>query len=237
MSVRSATGERPSECARGRAGERGSQLVEMVVTVALLGLVLGVVYAGITSLTNAAEGTSIRLENLDEARLIMGATTKDIRTATSPGSTQSAFLTADPMELKFYANVNNPDAAASQVRLYVNSSTELVEEVTPAMDPTGTSPCLEQPCRYDVGTTDRFVGRYVVNSVADDLPLFRYYDDAGVDLDPDLDGVDTDDLLRIRRVTVSLAVSKTPAYNVGTTTLENSVGLPNLAFQQATGGG
>ena len=219
-------------------GERGSQLVELVLTVALLGLVLGTVYAGISSLTNAAEGTSIRLQNLEEARLIMASTTKDIRTATSPGAADAAFVTATPMELEFYANINNPDAAASIVHLRVNAATKLVEEVTPATDETGSSPCTQQPCSYlESAMTTRFVGRYVVNSVSSGRPLFTYYDVAGVEVPTDpVTGVATDDLLRIRAVTVSLAVSKTPAYNVATTTLENRVGLPNIAFQQATGG-
>ena len=88
-------------------------LIEMICTILLLGIVMGTVYSGISTLGGAAEGTNVRLQNLDEARLIMAATTKDIRTATAPSASGSAFRIARPDELEIYANVNNPGAAAS----------------------------------------------------------------------------------------------------------------------------
>lgn len=220
-------------------GERGSQLIELLLTIALLGIVLGVVYSGMSSLTNAASGTSIRLQNLDEARHIMARTTKDIRTATSPGSAAPVFVAATPMELEFYANINNPNAAASRVHLFVNADTVLVEEITPATKPgsSGDTPCTEQPCSYDWKTTPRLVGRYVVNDVTTGNPLFRYYGENGAEVPTDPStGVAASDLVKIRTVGVNLAVSKTKAYDVGTTTMVNRVGLPNVAFQQATSG-
>jgi hypothetical protein len=222
----------------GERAERGSMLVEMVVTILLLGIVMATVYTGISTLTGAAEGTNVRLQNLDESRLIMAATTKDIRTATTPTASAAAFLTAKPDEIRFYANVNNSGAAASIVRLYVNANTELVEEYTPATKADG-SACTQQPCVYDpADTAVRFVGRYVVND--DDTPaaerLFTYLDVNGTVLspvDPDV-GLDADQALQVRSVRVQLAVSKTQAFNATVTWMQNTVGLPNVAFQQAT---
>jgi hypothetical protein len=213
-------------------------LVEMMVTILLLGIMLTTVYTGIDVLTGAAEGTNTRLQNLDEARLIMAATTKDIRTATAPSAGSSAFVVARPNELEFYANLNNPDAAASKVKLWVNAETELVEEYTPATNTDG-SVCTQQPCTYDAADTKvRFVGRYVVNN--DNSPiaerLFTYLDVNGDELtiaDPQV-GLDADQMLQVRAVRVQLAVSKTQSFDAGVTWMQNTVGLPNVAFQQAT---
>jgi hypothetical protein len=214
-------------------------LVEMMCTVLLLGIVLATVYTGIDSLTGAAEGTNTRLQNLDEARLIMAATTKDIRTATAPSAGASAFLVAQPDEVEFYANVNNPDAAASKVKLWVNANTELVEEYTPATNASGTAACTQQPCSYLTSKKSvRFVGRYVVND--DNAPvserLFTYLDVNGnaiVPADPQV-GLTASQMLQVRAVRVQLAVSKTQAWNAGVTWMQNTVGLPNVAYQQAT---
>ena len=64
-----------------RRSERGVSMVEMMATVALMGVVLVAVYQGIDSLTQAASGTDSRLVNLNEARTLMSATTEDLRTA------------------------------------------------------------------------------------------------------------------------------------------------------------
>ncbi len=213
--------------------ERGSMLVEMVVTLFLLGIVMSVLYTSVSSLTGATEGTSTRLQNLDEARLIMAATTKDVRTATSPDSGGSAFISAKSNELIFYANVNNPSAAASQVHLLVNGSTELVEQVTPATNAAGTAACTQQPCSYlPAKTKTRFVGRFVVNDASQ--PLFTYLAVGGTALPAGPGGLDASQMIQVRSVRVSLAVSKNHVYSVGTTWMENTVGLPNVAFQQAT---
>jgi hypothetical protein len=214
--------------------ERGTSLVEVMMTVLLLGIVLAVVYGGIGSLSNAAEGSNVRLQNLDEGRVMMATTTKDIRTATQPSSGASAFVVAKPNELQFYANLDNPNAAASLVHLYIGSSTELVEEYTSATDATGAVTCTQQPCSYlTANKKTRFVGRYVVNDATH--PLFTYFDVGGAVLSSGASGLSATQLLQVRSVQVNLLVSKTHAYSASTTAMENTVGLPNIAFQQQAG--
>ncbi len=143
----------------------------------------------IGSLTGAAEGASIRLQNLDEGRVMMATITKDIRTATQPSSGSSAFVSSRrPNELQFYANLDNPNAAASLVHLFINANTELVEEYTPATDASGTVVCSAQPCSYlTAKKKTRFVGRYVVNNASN--PLFTYLDVTGNVLSPGAGGL------------------------------------------------
>ena len=62
-----------------------------MVTVALMTVVLGFVTRGFVGLQNAAAGASLRLQNLEEARTIMNAVSKDLRTAARLSSTSSPF--------------------------------------------------------------------------------------------------------------------------------------------------
>ena len=110
--------------------------------------------------------------------------------------------------------------------------------VTPATNADGTT-CTQQPCTYDPADKKvRFVGRYVVND--DNSPaaerLFTYLDVNGDTLVPAVPsvGLDADQMLQVRAVRVQLAVSKTQSFNASVTWMQNTVGLPNVAFQQAT---
>ncbi|HEY7438430.1 MAG TPA: hypothetical protein VIC35_03445 [Acidimicrobiia bacterium] len=205
-------------------------IFEMTLTILILSIVMAVVYAGIASMTNTAAGTNVRLQNLDEARIMMATVTKDIRTATSPQSGTSAFVNAAPTDLQFYANLNNVGSAASLVHVYIDASTQLVETVTPATVAGGGS-CATWPCLYNTGMKTRFVGRYAVNTAAN--PLFTYLD---VNRNPIGNGTLTAAQLdSVRWVQVSLSVSKTQKYNTAVMSMENTVGLPNVAYQQNTG--
>ncbi len=52
-----------------------------MVTVSIMTVVLGFVTRGFVGLQNASTGASLRLQNLDEARVLMDAVSKDLRTA------------------------------------------------------------------------------------------------------------------------------------------------------------
>lgn len=207
-------------------------LFEMVVTVLLLGIVLAMVYEGIGSLSVAFEGTQRRLQNLDEARVLMASSSKDLRTATSIQAGTSPFTAALPADVTFFANIDNPAAAASKIHLYVDPGTELVEDLYPATDDTGTTPCTQQPCSYlDLKKRTRFVGRYITNN-----DVFTYLDVSGAPLTPvpPATVLSAAQLLQIRTVAIKLAVKKATTFPIGTTELHNTVGLPNVVFQQTS---
>ena len=73
------------------SSERGITLVELIVTVSLMTVVLGFVTRGFIGLQNASAGASLRLQNLEEARTLMNAVSKDLRTAARLSSTTSPF--------------------------------------------------------------------------------------------------------------------------------------------------
>ena len=94
------------------------------------------VYQGIDSAGQAIGGVEKRLGNLDEARMLMAVTTKDVRTATRLQAGTSPFVLANKREVIFYANLNNDGSSGSvvdngprRVRIYVDTNNQLIEEV------------------------------------------------------------------------------------------------------------
>lgn len=209
-------------------------MFEMVAVTLMLGMVLMVVYRAIDSVTHSIGGTERRLANLDEARVLMAVSTKDIRTATRLAAGTSPFVTADTREVIFYANLNNDGASGSvvangprRVRIYVDTNSELIEEVKKP-DATSVPPAYT----YNGAATRRFVGRYIANTTAS--PIFRYYDASGAELTAA--PLSATDRLAARSVRITLSIRRATAFPVANTTLVNTVRLPNVDYQQLLGG-
>jgi prepilin-type N-terminal cleavage/methylation domain-containing protein len=215
-------------------GERGQTLFEVIIVVALLGVVLTMVYEGIDSAARAIAGTEKRLGNLDEARLLMAVSTKDVRTATRLQAGTSPFVLANSREVIFYANLNNDGSSGSvvdngprKVRIYVDSTSELIEQVTKP-DSTSVAPAYT----YNGTATNRYVGRYVANDASH--PIFQYFDSSGVPL-TNLP-LSATDRLAVDSVEITLSIRRTSTFQLSATTLVNTVRLPNVDYQQTLGG-
>ena len=175
--------------------ESGITLVELVVVMALMSLILGFVTRGMVNMQNASVGESYRLQNLDEARILMDTVSKDLRTATRLSSTSSPFdVTAGSVpapgfgntapyagntEVWFYANLTlttgSPTPCPDVVHLYVDTaaSPPVLKEQTISAQAGGVPP----NCTYTGAYATRLVGKYVANSSS--TPVFTYYyDDA-----------------------------------------------------------
>jgi len=81
----------PSPSRRTSAAEAGFGLLELVITVALLGVVLGALLTVFESVQRSAAFVQNRSEALDSMRVVVDEMTKEIRQATSvsPSSTAS----------------------------------------------------------------------------------------------------------------------------------------------------
>jgi hypothetical protein len=218
---------------RGR-GERGQSLFEVIIVVAMLGIVLTMVYEGIDSAAKAIAGTEKRLGNLDEARVLMAVTTKDVRTATRLTAGTSPFILANKREVIYYANLNNSGSSGSvvdngprKVRIYVDSNSQLIEQVTKP-DASSVAPAYT----YNGAATNRFVGRYIANSASN--PIFRYFDPNGVELTNA--PLSATDRLAVDSVEITLSIKRTTTFTLSATTLMNTVRLPNVDYQQTLGG-
>ncbi len=220
---------------RRTRGERGQTLFEVIIVVALLGVVLTMVYEGIDSATKAIGGTEKRLANLDEARVLMAVTTKDVRTATRLQAGTAPFVLANPREVIFYANLNNNGASGSvvdngprQVRIYVDAGSELIEQVTKP-DATSVAP------RRTRTTAPRPTGTSGASSrTRPSQPIFRYFDSNGAELTAM--PLSATDRLAVDSVEITLSIKGTTTFTLATTTLVNTVRLPNVDYQQTLGG-
>jgi hypothetical protein len=206
-------------------------MVELIATIALLSVVLVVVYEGIDSLTNAAMGTDTRLVNLNEARVLMGAASKDIRTAGRLQAGAAAFTVAKDNEITFYANLlPNPTVLAPrQIHIYVDSQNRLVEEVR-APDASSVAPNYTYTDPSNLPTI-RFVGRYIANDAAH--PIFTYNDINRAPITPT--PLSAQNLLAIKSVQIQLMIRKSAYRNTGVSTLINTVRLPNIDYAAVIG--
>jgi hypothetical protein len=71
--------------------EAGVTLIELVVVCSVMTVILGFVTRTLVVMQNASTGSSLRLQNLDEARILMDLVSKDIRTAARITPTTSPF--------------------------------------------------------------------------------------------------------------------------------------------------
>ena len=205
--------------------DRGSSLVEVVVATSLLSLVMFTVFQGVTSTQSALENTSSRLRNLDEARVLMAATSKDLRTAVRLQSGTSPFAVANALTTTFFANLDTI-SAPKKVHIYVDVTSQLVEEVWNA-DAGSVAPNYTFTGLPHV----RFVGRYVANTAG--TPIFSYLDANGAALNAV--PLNAADLIAVHAVKITLIVKRSTKAVMAPTTIVNRVRLPNLDYNAVAG--
>ena len=214
--------------------ESGMSLPEVMVVIAVLGVVMIFSLTSVATFERATTGEIRRLENLDEARVLMQVVTKDVRTAVRLSSSTSPFIKADDNEVQFYANLNLTTSCPKIVRIHVDVSVRLIESV---WEPTSGTP---PTCTYSgnpmgtppTGATDtRLVGRYVANTTSE--PIFTYYyDNAGVltaftTTDTPLSAANS---FLVTSVQIRLSIRKDTLQSVDRTTIVNKVRLPNVYY-------
>jgi len=203
-------------------------LLEVIIATAILGIVVTFVMTGFSAMQSSEATDDIKLQNLDEARLLMDTVSKDIRTATYLQAGTAAFTVADVTHIQFYANLYTT-TQPNLVDIAINTSNPntpyLVETITQP-DP-GSNP----PTFTGKGSTQqRFVGKYAVNNAAN--PLFTFFDSSGAQINPPTGqtALATSQLISINSVHINLSVRKSTNRSIPATTLTNTVTLPNLYY-------
>ncbi|HEY7659642.1 MAG TPA: type II secretion system protein [Actinomycetota bacterium] len=208
-------------------GESGVTLVEVMIVTALFGLILTFTLKSVATFERTATGGIRRLENLDEARVLMQVITKDVRTAARLSATTSPFLEADDESVTFYANLNLSTFCPKRIELSVDGNDQLIESVTQPND--GDTP---PNCEYtEHSPSTRLVGQFIANGP--EQPIFTYfYDDGGtlIPFTPDETPLSAEAMLLVSAVEVQLAIRKDTSLAVDYTTLINRVRLPNVFY-------
>jgi prepilin-type N-terminal cleavage/methylation domain-containing protein len=221
--------------------DQGVTLVEMSMVMVLLGAIMAFTLQSVASFQRSATGGVHRIENLNEARILMQVITKDIRTAAKLDAATPPFpdgpsgvypvdgiTRADDFEVLFLANLNQSTQCPKLIRLYIDNVDKLIEAVT---EPSSGAP---PSCTYPATPTrTRLVGRYIANSASE--PVFTYYYDSDGDglLEPfptSQTPLTVSDALQVKAIGVRLSIRKDTSLSVADTTIENRVRLPNVYY-------
>ncbi len=189
---------------------QGFTLVETVVTVALTAIVgialLSMISYFYRSNAHLLEATSA----VESGNRGLRETLNALREASYAEDGAYPVLSAATSSITFYGSLDE-DVAAERIRLYLSDST-LYRGVT---NPSGSPLSYEgQPEAIDI------IATHIRNDVS--VPLFRYYDETGIEL------LDTIDIARIRSVQVRLEVDINPNRAPNIFILEGSATLRNL---------
>lgn len=112
---------------RLRGGEDGVTLVELVVTMVVLGLLTGALVLMASASIRVASNSEERMDQSNSAQLAMERVSRNLRTAVLQSQltttctlaicTESAFLKGTPTSVQFYADVDNPKNSVGPSRV------------------------------------------------------------------------------------------------------------------------
>jgi len=222
---------------RRGAGDKGFTLTEMVVVISILSVVLAMVATTTITAQKNLNGSSARLDQVQQGKLAIEAMTKTLRTAVRPtqlnatctGCDQAAFLQGNARTVQFYANINNPSniTGPSRVSYIVNGNGELTESIQ-APNPHAATDFNYQYCTPGPGCV--VPSRIIARGVSTTSTLFTYYDSSGTTFStlP----LSVGDLPRVDSVDVVISVQRSP--QVRGTTFTQRVTLPNADSVQQT---
>lgn len=145
---------------------KGFTLAEIVVVVAILGLIVTVIASFQVNVMNYNRSSSISLQSAQDARAIVGTMVKEIRAAKQSSNGSYAISQATQTALTFFSDID-ADGLQEQIRYYISSGI-LKKGVT---KPSGNPPT------YNLANEKTYILAYnIVNTVA--KPLFKYYDNS-----------------------------------------------------------
>lgn len=206
---------------RGRmAAEDGVTLVELMVTIMLIGLVGALVLASLLAMGRAVAVADATSFDQGFARNAVTLMSRDIRAAAAiQQSPDPAFIAAGPRGARFTANLSTGQRS-TLVEIRVDADGRLVVTSTQS-DPASVAPDLV----FDPATT---VDRYIAPDVVTTGPILEYFDETGAALDQFVDGgsLTSADRARIATVRMTLDVNRSPLQS-RPTQATTTVRLPN----------
>ncbi len=211
----------------------------------ILGLIISVVIGILIATQRSVASTSLRLDDIDQARLGIDKVTRTVRTAvepaqlqtnctscTGPASTSTAFTSATTSSVQLFSNTGSP-AGPSLVTFtasYDSTKNIAVLTETEQAPDAGSAPNFTYT-QCTLGATGCLIKQY---SVARGLqwpltdPLFVFYDNSGAEMTPPTGGsLPAQQLIAIDSVGIKLTVQTPSSYKTGPTTVYDRVALPN----------
>lgn len=195
--------------------QRGSTLLELIVTLGIFALVIGAVAAIFMTSFQSKDIAFEQLNVQSQARKTIQDFTNEFRSATQSSIGAYPIEYADGQQIIFYANIDT-DSLRERVRYFVQGS-NLQKGV---IKPTG------NPLVYD--TTNEVVTTVVQSLTNTSTPIFTYYGQ-------DYDGVTNTsplpspvDVSAIRVVKMALTIDKSPIFSPAPLLVEGMSEARNL---------
>lgn len=169
---------------RPTGDDRGTTLVELVVTMVIFAVLMSSVATLTLGIQRTDRGTVARVDRTADAWIALRTMSRSISRAVVPtalgGSSSTAVVTAGPTALTFFAHLDDPDGSRGPTRVeYAVVDGILTQTLRIPKDGTRDTYCADgdasTACAGRVSTT--VLGREVRSTAAD--PLFVYRDTAG----------------------------------------------------------
>jgi prepilin-type N-terminal cleavage/methylation domain-containing protein len=228
-----------------RRDDAGLTLSEMIVVIALLGMVLAMAQGALILTQRQVTDNTARLDQGQQAKVAMEAMSRNLRTAILPkqlsgtcvGCDIAAFIKGDVRSVQFYANIDNDFGAPvvglttrgpSRVSYQVDSAGRLTETVQRPL------PHAADDYNYTYCTVGspgcQITTRVIARNVSTTQTLFTYYANNGDVIPVPLDS-STTRLKAVDSIDVVLTVKSSP--RVVGSTVTTRVSLPNADALQA----
>lgn len=208
---------------RGLRSSEGLTVVELMVSLMIMGVVLSGLSAAAIGVWRATSTVTLTTDDQNQARTAMTVLSRDIRAAAPlRPSDLPAFHVAQPNRAEFTANLDSA-TRPQLIRIYVDADSRMVEDAIAPNDGSvedGTFGWDPDDARV------RYIASYVVNDVNE--PLLRYFDGDTelLPADPAV-GLTLEQRRRINLVEVSVRIGSSPSQRVGAFQVSQRIRLPN----------
>ncbi|MBH0098210.1 type II secretion system protein [Salinibacterium sp. NSLL150] len=221
-----------SRLSRLQRDEAGVTLAELIVTIALMGMLLAMVMTIFITFTRTFAVERSATANTSAATIAMNELTRVIRSGTenpvaSVTLNEPVFSVASPenVVLQAYLDTDALDPEPVRVQFQITADRTLVETRWDARALSSGYFSF-----YSTPASERTVVRQIA---AGSTSVFQFYTKENIELTMPASGyLSESDRRLISAVKVTMTVQTDPSGNAKTATLENTVGIPNLGFSR-----
>jgi type II secretory pathway pseudopilin PulG len=222
-------------------------LVEVLVVVALLGVVLAMAQGAVSFTQRTVSDDLARNDQSSQARVAVGTMTRHLRTAILPkqldatctGCDVAAFISGDAQRVAFYANHDNDYSVAIPAGTYTRRGPSKVSYVLSGgvLTETLQRPNLHLPDDYNFtycapGPSCTIQTRVIARGVPSGTNIFTYYANDGSQVAIPLESA-TSRLKAVDSIDIVLSVKSSPRAKAST--VATRIALPNAdSLVQAT---